>query len=77
MLSSPEAVKEILDKKSALTSSRPPMPVVSDALSGRVQRGEQGLASLGLVGRTRNKKLYQHVQANYLSGPGSVDVFKV
>lgn len=34
MLNSPEAVKEILDKQSALTSSRPPMPVVSDALSG-------------------------------------------
>ncbi|KAL2867474.1 cytochrome P450 [Aspergillus lucknowensis] len=34
MLNSPQAVKEILDKQSAVTSSRPPMPVVSDALSG-------------------------------------------
>ncbi|CAG7936747.1 unnamed protein product [Penicillium salamii] len=34
MLNSPEAIKEILDKQSGLTSSRPPMPVVSDALSG-------------------------------------------
>ncbi|KAJ5103775.1 hypothetical protein N7532_004304, partial [Penicillium argentinense] len=34
MLNSPEAVKEILDKQSATTSSRPRMPVVFDALSG-------------------------------------------
>lgn len=34
ILSSPEAVKEILDKQSAVTSSRPPLPVISDALSG-------------------------------------------
>jgi cytochrome P450 len=34
MLNSPQAVKEIIDKQSAVTSSRPPMPVVSDAVSG-------------------------------------------
>jgi cytochrome P450 len=34
ILNSPESVKEILDKQSAVTSSRPPLPVVSDALSG-------------------------------------------
>jgi cytochrome P450 len=34
MLNSPQAVKEILDKQSKVTSSRPPLPVVSDALSG-------------------------------------------
>ncbi|XHG08273.1 hypothetical protein AWENTII_011383 [Aspergillus wentii] len=34
MLNSPEAVKEIMDKNSAVTSSRTPMPVASDALSG-------------------------------------------
>lgn len=34
MLCSPDAVKEILDKQSAHTSSRPPSPVGSDALSG-------------------------------------------
>ncbi|KAJ6094276.1 hypothetical protein N7467_003121 [Penicillium canescens] len=34
ILNSPEAVKEILDKQSAVTSSRPPWPVLSDALSG-------------------------------------------
>lgn len=34
MLCSPQAVKEILDKQSAHTSSRAPSPVASDALSG-------------------------------------------
>jgi hypothetical protein len=34
MLNSPEAVKEIMDKQSAVTSSRVPMPVASDVLSG-------------------------------------------
>ena len=34
MLNSPEAVKEILDRQSAASSSRAPMPVASDALSG-------------------------------------------
>lgn len=34
MLCSPDAVKEILDKQSAYTSSRVPAPVASDALSG-------------------------------------------
>ncbi|KAF2109514.1 cytochrome P450 [Lophiotrema nucula] len=34
MLCSPDAVKEVLDKQSAHTSSRPPSPVASDALSG-------------------------------------------
>ncbi|KAH8807381.1 cytochrome P450 76C3 [Xylogone sp. PMI_703] len=34
MLNSPEAVKEIMDKQSLYTSSRVPMPVTSDALSG-------------------------------------------
>jgi cytochrome P450 len=34
MLCSPSAVKEVLDKQSAFTSSRAPMPVASDALSG-------------------------------------------
>ncbi|KAJ5151788.1 hypothetical protein N7492_010083 [Penicillium capsulatum] len=34
ILNSPEAVKEILDKQSAVTSSRPPWPILSDALSG-------------------------------------------
>ncbi|PSK58738.1 3-hydroxyphenylacetate 6-hydroxylase [Elsinoe australis] len=33
-LNSPEAVKEILDKQSAITSSRPPMPGLSDVISG-------------------------------------------
>ena len=33
-LNSPAAVKEILDKQSAITSSRVPMPVVSDLISG-------------------------------------------
>ena len=32
-VNSPEAVKEILDKKSAITSGRPPMPVASDLIS--------------------------------------------
>ncbi|KAF2225595.1 putative O-methylsterigmatocystin oxidoreductase [Elsinoe ampelina] len=34
MVNSPEAVKEILDKQSAITSSRPPMPGLSDVISG-------------------------------------------
>jgi len=34
MLNSPEAVKDIMDRQSALTSSRNPMPVASDTLSG-------------------------------------------
>lgn len=34
MLCSPEAVKEVLDRQSVHTSSRAPMPVASDALSG-------------------------------------------
>lgn len=34
ILNSPEAVKDILDKQSAVTSSRPPWPILSDALSG-------------------------------------------
>jgi cytochrome P450 len=34
MLCSPSAVKDILDKQSANTSSRAPLPVASDALSG-------------------------------------------
>ncbi|KAF2462457.1 O-methylsterigmatocystin oxidoreductase [Lineolata rhizophorae] len=34
MLNSPEAVKEIMDKQSAYTSSRMPLPVSSDVLSG-------------------------------------------
>lgn len=34
MLCSPEAVKEILDRQSAHTSSRTPLPAASDALSG-------------------------------------------
>ncbi|KAF2270527.1 cytochrome P450 [Lojkania enalia] len=34
MLCSPGAVKEIMDRQSAHTSSRPPSPVASDALSG-------------------------------------------
>lgn len=34
MLCSPDAVKEILDRQSAHTSSRAPNPVASDALSG-------------------------------------------
>jgi cytochrome P450 len=34
MISSPEACKDILDKQSAHTSSRTPLPVASDALSG-------------------------------------------
>lgn len=33
-LNSPEAVKEILDKQSAITSGRAPMPVASDLISG-------------------------------------------
>lgn len=33
MLCSPQAVKEIMDRQSVLTSSRPPMPVAQDALS--------------------------------------------
>ncbi|KAH7093668.1 putative O-methylsterigmatocystin oxidoreductase [Paraphoma chrysanthemicola] len=33
-LNSPEAVKEILDKQSAITSGRQPMPVLSDLVSG-------------------------------------------
>ncbi|GAB7349163.1 hypothetical protein MBLNU459_g8100t1 [Dothideomycetes sp. NU459] len=33
-LNSPEAVKEILDKQSAVTSGRAPMPVASDLISG-------------------------------------------
>lgn len=33
-LNSPAAVKEILDKQSAITSGRAPMPVVSDLISG-------------------------------------------
>lgn len=33
LLNSPEATKEVLDKQSAVTSSRPPWPVVSQALS--------------------------------------------
>ncbi|PNS13790.1 3-hydroxyphenylacetate 6-hydroxylase [Sphaceloma murrayae] len=33
-VNSPEAVKEILDKQSAVTSSRPPMPGLSDIVSG-------------------------------------------
>lgn len=33
-LNSPAAVKDILDKQSAITSGRPPMPVVSDLVSG-------------------------------------------
>jgi cytochrome P450 len=34
MLCSPQAVKEVMDKQSVHTSSRAPMPVASDALSG-------------------------------------------
>lgn len=34
MINSPEAVKDIMDRQSAHTSSRPPQPVASDALSG-------------------------------------------
>lgn len=34
MLCSPSAVKEVLDKQSAYTSSRAPMPVANEALSG-------------------------------------------
>jgi len=34
MLNSPEAVKDIMDRQSANTSSRHPMPVASQALSG-------------------------------------------
>ena len=34
MLNTPEAVKEVMDRHSNVTSSRVPMPVVSDALSG-------------------------------------------
>lgn len=34
MLNSPEAVKEIMDRQSAHTSSRVPMPVANDVLSG-------------------------------------------
>jgi cytochrome P450 len=34
ILNTPEAVKEVLDKQSAVTSSRPPWPILSDALSG-------------------------------------------
>lgn len=33
-LNSPQAVKDILDKQSAITSGRPPMPVASDIVSG-------------------------------------------
>ena len=33
-LNSPAAVKEIIDKQSAVTSSRPPMPVGNDIISG-------------------------------------------
>ncbi|KAF2027348.1 putative O-methylsterigmatocystin oxidoreductase [Setomelanomma holmii] len=33
-LNSPEAVKEIMDKQSAITSGRQPMPVLSDIISG-------------------------------------------
>lgn len=33
-LNTPEAVKEILDKQSAVTSGRPPMPVGNDLISG-------------------------------------------
>lgn len=33
-LNSPEAVKEVLDKQSAITSGRAPMPVASDLISG-------------------------------------------
>lgn len=33
-LNSPAAVKEILDRQSAITSGRPPMPVGSDLISG-------------------------------------------
>lgn len=33
-LNSPRAVKDILDKQSAITSGRPPMPVASDIISG-------------------------------------------
>lgn len=34
MVCSPQAAKEIMEKQSALTSSRPPMPVMSDLVSG-------------------------------------------
>ena len=34
MLCSPDAVKDVLDRQSAHTSSRSPMPVASEALSG-------------------------------------------
>jgi cytochrome P450 len=34
MICSAAAVKEIMDKQSAATSSRPPMPVLSDLISG-------------------------------------------
>lgn len=34
MLNTPEAVKDIMDKQSVHTSSRTPMPVLSDSLSG-------------------------------------------
>ncbi|OJJ33663.1 hypothetical protein ASPWEDRAFT_173101 [Aspergillus wentii DTO 134E9] len=34
MLNSPEAIKEILDKQSSVTSSRAPMPAAQEALSG-------------------------------------------
>jgi cytochrome P450 len=33
-LNSPESVKEIIDRKSAIYSSRPPMPMASEAASG-------------------------------------------
>ena len=33
-LNSPEAIKDILDRQSATTSGRPPMPVASDIVSG-------------------------------------------
>lgn len=34
MLNTPEAVKEVMDRQSNVTSSRVPMPVLSDVLSG-------------------------------------------
>lgn len=34
MLNTPEAVKEVMDRQSNVTSSRSPMPIASDALSG-------------------------------------------
>jgi hypothetical protein len=33
-LNTPQAVKDVLDKQSAITSGRPPMPVASDIVSG-------------------------------------------